>query len=278
MVYRVLVLDLDGTTLNAEGGLEERDAAAATALRRAGVQITIATGRLFTGTRWVAQALGVQGSVAVMNGSELIDVDSGVVRHGRYVEPAHRTTAREILGDHGLGTAFLFGSRRIHLALRDGRFGPYLKTWTRSLTHHEDVFSAPAWGIADDIVAIGVVGQGEAISSARDELHRQLPEEMGSVVFHTHEGDSFLMLRHAGEDKGTALDRLAAERGCTAEACVAVGDWLNDLPMLRRAGLSLAMAQSDPAVGDAADEILDTPRHGAGAVAEVARRVWGLSV
>lgn len=274
----MLVLDLDGTTLNARGELEERDVAAAGALQQIGVQITIATGRLFTGTQWVARRLGVRGSIAVMNGSELIDADSGEVRHGRYVERSHRSTAREILGDHGLGTAFLFGSRQIHLAERDGHFGPYLETWTRSLTHHDDVFSAPAWGVADDIVAIGVVGCGEAIARARTELHEQLPDEMGSVVFRTYGGDTFLMLRHAEEDKGTALDRLAGERGCTVGECVAVGDWLNDLPMLRRAGLSLAMAQCDEAVASAADEVLDAPRHGAGAVAEVARRVWGVDV
>ena len=61
------------------------------------------------------------------------------------------------------------------------------------------------------------------------------------------------------------------------ERTVAVGDWLNDLPMLRRAGLSFAMAHSDARVLEAAKQVLRTERGAGGAVAEVAERVWGIT-
>lgn len=275
MTYKVLVLDLDGTTLDLQGKLGERDIAAAHALKRAGVRVTIATGRLFTGSRWVADALGVDGSVALMNGSELVDVASARTTHGRYVDAPARAHARKVLARHGL-PAFLFGSRCIHLDQRHTAYAPYLGTWTRDLTHHDDIFDCSAWHASEDILALGAVGEAETILAARDDLHADLPPDLGSVTFRTYEGQTFLALRHSVEDKGTAVERLAAEREATAEETVVVGDWLNDLPMLRRGGLSFAMGGSMPEVLSEADEELETQRGAGGAVAEVAWKVWGV--
>ena len=276
MDYRVLVLDLDGTTLNGEGRLEERDILAVKALQRAGVHVTIATGRLFTGTQWVAEAFGVKGSVAVMNGSELIDAVSGEVTHGRYVSPEHRRSARAVWSEAGLESAFLFGSRRIHIGRRDEHKLPYLETWTPNLTVHDDVYATDEWASSDDVVAVATMGDASRISAARDALHRELPDEIGSVTFQTHTGETFLKVRDTREDKGTALRRLAEAQGVTAAECVAVGDWLNDLPMLEVAGLSFAMGSSVHEVAEQADEVLSTERFGGGAVEEIAWRVWGV--
>lgn len=271
---RVLVVDLDGTTLDAERRLAPVDIAAAHALRSRGIHVTIATGRLFTGTRWVARELGVTGSVAVMNGSELIDVETGVATHGRYLDRAVRDGIHRTLKDRGLAT-FLFESRRIHYGRVDERHARYLAIWTEDLSHHADLFDAPSWGSSEDLVAVGIAGRSEEVMAARDALEAILPDEVETVVFSTFAGETFLKLRHGGEDKGTALERLALERGAGAEHCVAVGDWVNDIPMLRRAGRSYAMQHAQASVRDAAHEVLDASRDG-GAIAEVARRVWGI--
>lgn len=274
--FRVLVLDLDGTTLTADHRITERDLRAARALTERGVHVTIATGRLFTGTNRAANDLGVTGSVAVMNGSELIDAGTGLATHARYVERAHRRHIREVLSARGLST-FLFGSRTIHYNHTDHRHKPYLSIWTDQLTSHPDVFAAPAWD-DDDVVAVSAIGRRVDLEHARDLLAAELPGLIGAEIFQTWEGDGFLNLRCPSEDKGTAFARLAAERGCTAEECVAVGDWLNDLPMLRVAGRSFAMGGSCDEVTSAASDVLSCKRYGGGAIAEVAQRVWGVEV
>ena len=71
---------------------------------------------------------------------------------------------------------------------------------------------------------------------------------------------------------------LAAERGATLDQTVAVGDWLNDVPMLKAAGRSYVMGGSLPEVEAVADEVLDAEREHGGAIAEVAARVWGITV
>lgn len=269
----MLVLDLDGTALTRAGDVHPHDIAAAHALRDAGVHVTIATGRLASGTRPAAKALGVRGSFAVMNGTEFIDAQSGAATHGAYLPPADRQVIRELLGDHGL-RPFLFSSEDIHLGQQDEHHAPYLSVWTEALTRHPDIFKAGVWA-QDALVAICGVSTVEAVRGMAEAVRARLPA-VRPTTFQTYFGDGFVELRVDGDDKGTAIERLAADRGLDANDVVAVGDWLNDLPMLNRAGLSFAMREAAPEAIAAADHTLDAVRGRGGAVAELATRVWGL--
>lgn len=269
----MLVIDLDGTTLTADRRLTDADIRAAKRLTDADIPVTIATGRLYTGTDWVARALGLQGTVAVMNGSEIVDLSTERATHAAYFTALARGRAREILEGFELAT-FLFRSRRILYGQRHDRYRGYLTVWTERLDGHHALFHPETWDDAEDLLAIGLLGEPSEVFGAREELLRQIPEA-DAVAFPTPSGEMFLKLRFGGEDKGTALARLAADRGLTVDEVVAVGDWMNDIPMLEAAGLSFAMAHAKPEVIAAADEVLSASREG-GALAEIAARVWGL--
>jgi len=53
---------------------------------------------------------------------------------------------------------------------------------------------------------------------------------------------------------------------------IAVGDWINDIPMLVRAGRSFAMAQAPREVRAAASEVLTADVWSGGGIAEAAER------
>jgi len=69
-------------------------------------------------------------------------------------------------------------------------------------------------------------------------------------------------------DKGAELDRLLAELSVEAAETACVGDDTPDLPMLRRAGLAVGVADAHPALRAAAHWITHAPG-GRGAVREV---------
>jgi hydroxymethylpyrimidine pyrophosphatase-like HAD family hydrolase len=213
-----------------------------------------------------------------MNGSEVVDVESERVVHGRYLDPHTRGLVRGVLSSTGLGPV-LFRSRRLDY---DQRFEPrswYLSSWTEDLLAHAALLDGPAWeGSAEDLLAVGMIGHTDAVGEARAALREGLTDEYETVLFNAWDGESFLKVRHGTEDKGTALARLAADRGYTAAEAVAVGDWLNDLPMLKVAGRSFAMGGTHELVRQAATDVLDAPRGAGGAIAEVARKVWDLDV
>lgn len=116
-------------------------------------------------------------------------------------------------------------------------------------------------------------------------------------AFHVHDGYGLRMLRESGvriavisgrsaraterrlrelgieeihlgcDDKGALLDRLLEKFRCGADALAVVGDDAPDLPMLRRAGVAVAVADAQPPVLAVADLVTQRPG-GRGAVRE----------
>jgi hydroxymethylpyrimidine pyrophosphatase-like HAD family hydrolase len=84
MRYRLLALDLDGTLLRRDGCVDHRDIAAIAELQAAGVTVTIVTGRLHSGATGAARACAIEGAIACVEGSHLIEIASGrtLVHHG----------------------------------------------------------------------------------------------------------------------------------------------------------------------------------------------------
>ena len=66
----------------------------------------------------------------------------------------------------------------------------------------------------------------------------------------------------AGVSKGSGLERLCALLGIPMADCIAVGDADNDIPMLRAAGLGVAMGNAPDYVKTAADRIVSDLDHG----------------
>ncbi len=115
------------------------------------------------------------------------------------------------------------------------------------------------------IKAVQQAGVQVAWVSARDSAAvRSRAAEL--EVAHVVEGE---------RDKGAALERLARHLGLAPAAIAAVGDDLADLPMLRAAGLAVAVANARPEVRAAAH--LVTQAHGGhGAVREVCDLLLGI--
>ena len=76
-------------------------------------------------------------------------------------------------------------------------------------------------------------------------------------------------------DKLAALVRLCARLGLPPAACACVGDDLPDMPVMRRVGLSFAVADAHREVRRAAD-VVTRRRGGRGAVREVCDHLLAL--
>src|SRR5213079_2943265 len=85
-------------------------------------------------------------------------------------------------------------------------------------------------------------------------------------------GQWAMMARAAGATKGTALEWIAAHHGVEMREVVAVGDWLNDVPMFRVAGCSFAMGHATDEVKAHATEQLRADVTTGGGIAEAAER------
>lgn len=268
MSYRLLALDLDGTLLRHDQEVDADDVAAIGELQRAGVTVTIVTGRLHSGAVGAARACAIEGVIACVEGSHLVELGSNrtVVHHpiADDAGPALRRALAPL-------TTFVFDADGIHHDHAGAPYADYVRTWSPNLRVLEEDRPWPAAPLA--AVAIGEPDRVEAAHA----LVRARADRLFSVSFAVGgiPGQHALLVRAAGPTKGTALAELCRGAGCRLDQAVAIGDWVNDVPMFEVAGRSFVMGGAPPAVAGKATDRLTRVAGSGGGIAEAIRRAWG---
>ena len=133
--------------------------------------------------------------------------------------------------------------------------------------------------LTDGRLYLSATGEELKVFHVRDGSGLVAAQRAGIVVAIISGRDSPAVTRRAAElgirhvrqgvsDKGAELDRLLAELAATPAELACVGDDTPDLPMLRRAGLAVAVADAHPALREAAHWITPS-KGGQGAVRDV---------
>ena len=251
------------------------DAEAIAALIARGVPVTLCTGRMYSGTREIAEAMRILGPVACIDGSHIVDSTNHLELHSTPLSELGTALLFEVLGRIRLAAFAFSGDRLLHDA-HGAQYLDYVSTWTERTQQVELLSDFSGWGESGGtlsaLVALGTPDQirsTEQFIRSHDEHLQCVSFEVGRPGF---AGIWGLVVRAAGVDKGTAIDWVARHHGVSVAEVVAVGDWLNDIPMLRRAGRSFAMAQAPNEVKAAATDILKASAHTGGGIAEAAQR------
>ena len=280
MTVRLLALDLDGT-LAWRG--DEVLPATRQALERArsqGVEVVIATGRRYRTTLRVADALGFVPR-AVCLGGALVKESSGRTLHSVAFSPGELAQVAGAVRDAGLSPI----GQRDHVDggadfVVDG--GLAWNGWMSRYAESNRDFSEWTRDLGaerrEDILVLGALGPRRellAVAARIDELHpgrfttlvTPLPQDSSSG------GGCYLEVASAVVCKWQGLTRLADALDIPREAICAVGDEVNDLTMIRGAGLGVAMGNGNPEVRAAAD--WTTGRHDEDGLVAVVDRILG---
>jgi len=270
MSYRLLALDLDGTLLRSDQRVDDDDLAAISELQAAGVTVTIVTGRLQSGALGAASACGIEGAIACCEGSHLVELASNTTLHHHPIDTEVCALLRSTFGAHRLAS-FVFDAQGIHHDHAGAPYAGYVSTWSPNLRIVEEEL---AWQTLP--IAAVAIGEPDAVAAAAAILAREA-HRLFSVSFAVGAcpGKAAVLVRAAGPTKGTALIELCRRIGCTTDEAVAVGDWVNDIPMFEVAGRSFAMGTAPEAVRKKASDVLARDAGAGGGIAEAIRRAWG---
>ena len=245
MAVKLFVSDLDGTMLPSGDIVSSENIAAVQCAVRAGVTVTIATGRMFEAALPVAEALGVDVPIIAYNGA-LIKSPSGRIYEEHAIDPM---LARDIITfAQARGwyiQSYSGGVLRYAVACEESRF-------------YEDSQKITGKAVGRDGMLAYVTGncklllvtEGRAVSEARAQM---LMDAFGAHIGVTRSADRLVEIVVKGVSKASALTALAAKLGITADETIAIGDAYNDLPMLKAAGKSVAMGNAFPEVKEEAD-------------------------
>lgn len=274
--YKLLAIDLDGTLLNHEGVPSDVDVAAIKKAMGRGIKVTILTGRLYSGAKPSADLLGIDGPVGCADGSHIVEVKhtKTLLHHGIRGRAASRLRASLARNDL---VAFLFAEDAIVHDERGAEYIPYVRTWSTDLRYAHRVTEHALWDSPDGMTAVVALGREANVGRTVADIQRDTTESMQVAMFpFRRDGEHWGMVaRAAGGTKGTALEWIASHYGVSIGETVCVGDWLNDLPMMKTAGRSFAMGQSPDDVKSAATDVLDCTIETGGGIAEAIERAFG---
>jgi Cof subfamily protein (haloacid dehalogenase superfamily) len=275
--YKLLAVDLDGTLLDSTGRPHAKDVRALRALAASGVHVTIVTGRLYSGTRPSAAAIGLRGPVACADGSHIVHVEGNRTALHLGIRGEHAFKLRDSLARHGAAT-FLFAQDLIVHDDSGAMFLGYVRTWSEEVQRAERVHEHELWSAHDGVTAVVALGTSEQISQTVEDVQRDLSATTQVTMFPIRrmQGLWGMVARAMGGTKGSALEWMARHHACSIDQTVAIGDWLNDIPMLAAAGRSFAMGQAPLEVQQAADVVLEEDVTTGGGIARVIEELFGV--
>lgn len=278
----LIVLDLDGTLLNARGAISPRNAKAIAAAEAAGVPVVVATGRSWYECREVLAPIGMGRAMVTAGGSVLSDGPTGrtLIRHGMARPVVEETVSS--LTRHGHPVLLLKDApaeRDHYVVVGEGPLDRASEWWFNvhriRYARVRDLSEDPH---PEDTVRVGVVATGATLGLIADELSRDVGDRImlqhwSAVTEEQATGSSTHLLEvfDPRVSKWSMVRELCAVEGLAVDRVVAIGDGLNDVELLARAAVGIATANAIPQVRDVANAF--TAHHDEDGVAEAIERL-----
>lgn len=253
MKYKVLALDFDGTTLRSDGTVSERTINAIKKFKEAGGKAFLCTGRMFPSIKPEAEKSGLTGEIYCYQGAALYDVSTGVRK-------SHIPVPNKFVND----ICAYFEERGVYFQ-----------------TYFDDVVFCEKFQKEGDEYYANYTGRGGRFAtgiplSAYFAKHPEArptkflaissPEKVNAMLLELSEkfdgmlnvmcsNPTYLEIVASRAGKGNAILNYCKANGFEPKDVVAFGDSINDIQMLKTAGVGVAVENARAELKEVADYI-----------------------
>jgi Cof subfamily protein (haloacid dehalogenase superfamily) len=262
--YKMIVSDFDGTLVQGDGNVSEKNIKAINEYIDAGGIFVISTGRVPSAILSRARELGLKGLISCCQGTIILDIESGKILFDQRLP--EKTTVDACREMEKLG---------LHIHAYD-LWEYYSNIDDEMLRYYQDITETKAILVLNEKLSDFISKKN---LSAYKLLAMVLPEDNAKIVAKLKEAKipdcditkSAKFLVEIVNDKcskGSAVSFLAKHYGIEIEKTVGIGDNYNDISMIEAVGLGVAVANAEDALKQRAGYVCENSNEQS-AIAEV---------
>ena len=251
---RLVATDMDGTLLNANHEISEKNKQTIQNLQARGIEVIAATGRNFPEAMAPVRQAGLSLPSICINGAEVRNAKGEIIA-ATHLLPEDIDQAMTTLAKYDIyfdlyiqdNIYALSAEKQIDMFMQVGQSA---KQVVPTEAIRESIMERIGKGIIKEVDTydtildkhkatvskiLGICHSDEQFERATKEL-QQSPQ-----VAISSSGKGVIEINHTAAQKGIALEKYAALKGIDMKEVLVIGDNYNDISMMERAGISVAM-------------------------------------
>lgn len=252
MRYKIIAIDMDGTLLNSHNQVSLRTRNALARAKEKGVHIVLATGRILRSAKHFSEELELDNPILACNGAIILDENRNVI----YNRPLEMDLAKKVMElgrDYNVYYHF-YNEETLYSNHYVKEIVDYYSTKTQILDinifeNYNEILDSKNINIFKFLFIDDDIGR-------LNKLRRDFSTIDGLNI--TSSWDNNIEVMDFRASKGIGLEYLCNEMNISPDQVIAIGDSENDLPMIKYAGLGVAMGNSDERIKLEADYITET--------------------
>ncbi|AZR72237.1 hypothetical protein BBF96_01780 [Anoxybacter fermentans] len=247
MDFRMLAVDMDDTLLGKDLKITKETIKKIQLAKKAGVKVIIATGRMFISIIPFLRQLELTDPVIVYNGAMVCRLGDKkpLLHHPIPLEYARKIARRVESAGYQLNA---YINDQLYVREQTPEVLRYMQRTGVNSTKVGPIGDF----LEEDPTKLLVIHDN---LSEIEQLKAELRSEFGDVLTITQSKPYFIEVMAKGISKGKTLAELAKGLGIAPHEVIAIGDGLNDLEMVKWAGLGVAVANAHPELKEAADYV-----------------------
>ncbi|HOJ92346.1 MAG TPA: HAD-IIB family hydrolase [Dictyoglomaceae bacterium] len=249
-MYKLLVTDFDGSIVDKDESLSEKNVKAVKKLREAGIDLTLATGRRWSSIKPFAETLEITLPVILYNGAGLFSPTEG---RWLFKKSLDKNAIQEVL-------------KIVEKYISDIDVGVY---YNDILIRGRDGIEIMRSG--KEITKLFIEADPSLLTKLKNEFSDS--RVYYNIVF---SAPVYLEILPVGASKGKALKYLLSLLKISSKEVIVLGDYDNDLDMFQNTALGITLKNSSEDLKRVADYILDV--NPTESIYEIATKILKLNV
>lgn len=250
MKRKILAMDIDGTLTDSDKNISPATKAALTHMMELGHGVVLASGRPLTGIRRYQRELELErfgGYVLAFNGGCMVECRTGEILDKKVLEQGLLPDLYAFAKERGCGLATHVGDVSVSAFEPDRYVDLEARINGMTVVKPENFVEYVDFEMYKCLMT--------ADPSRAAEVEKELRERCGDRADVYRSDPYFIEVMPRNVDKGTAMGRLLELIGGDWADTICCGDGYNDISMIKRAGLGVAMRNAQPQVRESADYV-----------------------